>query len=278
LTGLPRHYAAARRSYADELVAAGRDFASSFGQTRLWTTLAVNDIAGRYRGSILGPLWITLAQAAFVAGVAIVYGDLMHVSVEKYVPWMATGVVMWTLISGMIMESSDAFIAGSVIIRQTSIPLPLFVWRVVCRSLLNFAHQIVVIFAVAVWFHYLLKIQLPMFVLGFLLVLVNITWISFMAAIVSARFRDVQQIVTTALQLIFFISPVIWIPNEMGGVRGNLLRANPVYHMLEVTRTPLIGHQADWHSVMFLVVMGVVGWLVTFLLYGAVRRRIVHYL
>jgi lipopolysaccharide transport system permease protein len=278
LTSLPRHYAAARRSYADELVSAGRDFANSFGQTRLWTALAVNDIAGRYRGSILGPLWITLAQAAFVAGIAIVYGDLMHVAVEKYVPWMATGVVMWTLISGMILESADAFTAGAVIIRQTSIPLPLFVWRVVARNLLNFAHQLVVILVVAVWFHYLLKIQLPQFLLGFFLVLLNITWMSFAAAVIAARFRDVQQIIVTALQLIFFISPVIWIPNEMSGMRGGLLRANPVYHMLEVTRTPLIGQHADWHSFLVLAIMGLVGWLLTFLLYGAVRRRIVHYL
>jgi ABC-type polysaccharide/polyol phosphate export permease len=278
LTPLPRHYAAARRSFADELLAAGRDFGNSFQQSRLWTTLAINDIAGRYRGSILGPFWITLAQAVFVFGISIVYGDLMHVSVEKYVPWMASGVVMWTLISGMIMESSDAFISGAIIIRQTALPLPLFVWRVACRSLLNFAHQIVVVLAVAVWFHYLLQIQYAQFMLGLLLVLFNITWMSFIAAIVSARFRDVQQIITTAMQLVFFISPVIWIPGEMSGARGLLLRSNPIYHMLEVTRTPLIGRPGDWHSFLVLAVMGVVGWLFTFLVYGAVRRRIVHYL
>jgi lipopolysaccharide transport system permease protein len=278
LTRLPRHYAAARRSYADEIAAAGRDFANSFAQARLWSTLAVNDIAGRYRGSILGPFWITLAQAAFVAGIGIVYGDLMHVSTEKYVPWMASGVVMWTLISSMIMESADAFVAGSAIIRQTSIPLPLFVWRVVARNLLNFAHQIPVVLAVALWFHYVLEIKLLYFLAGFVLVLLNVSWISFASAIVAARYRDVQQVINTGLQLVFFISPVIWIPNEMSGVRGNLLRMNPIFHMLEVTRTPLIGRVPDTHSYVVLAVMALVGWVVAFALYGAVRRRIVHYL
>jgi lipopolysaccharide transport system permease protein len=278
LTRLPRHYAAARRSYADELAAGVRDFVNSFQQTRLWTTLAVNDIAGRYRGSILGPFWITLAQGAFVMGIGLVYGDLMHVSVEKYVPWMATGVTMWTLISGMILEGADAFVSGAAIIRQTSIPLPLFIWRVVCRNLLNFAHQIIVVLAVAIWFHYIFKINLPMFLLGFLLVVINIAWISFASAIVCSRYRDVQQMVNSALQVIFFISPVIWIPREMSGLRGNLLRANPIFHMLDVTRNPLLGLPASWHSILFLVVMGAVGWTLTFGLYSAVRRRIVHYL
>jgi ABC-type polysaccharide/polyol phosphate export permease len=278
LTRLPRHYAAARRSFLDELAAAGRDFANSFGQTRLWTTLAVNDIASRYRGSILGPMWITVAQAVFVAGISLVYGDLMHVSIEKYVPWMASGIIMWTLISGMIQESTEAFVAAATIIRQTSIPLPLFIWRVVFRGILNFAHQIVVVVAVAIWFHYLSRIQYLQFLLGLVVVLLNLTWVCFAAAIVSARFRDVQQMITAALQLIFFISPVIWIPGEMNGLRGNLLRMNPVYHMLEVTRTPLIGQHGDWNSFLILAVTGVIGWAATFLLYGSVRRRIVHYL
>jgi lipopolysaccharide transport system permease protein len=278
LTRLPRHYAAARRSYADELGAAARDFVTSFQLTRLWSTLAVNDIAGRYRGSILGPFWITLSQIAFVAGIGLVYGDLMHVSVEKYIPWMATGVTLWTLISGMIMEGSTAFIEGSSMLRQTSLPMPLFVWRTVCRTLLNFAHQLVVIIGVAVWFHYLLKINVPMFVLGFALMLLNITWITFAAAIICARYRDVQQMIASVLQITFFVSPVIWIPSELSGAKGSLMKLNPVFHMLDVTRNPLIGLPAHWDSMLYLVIMGAVGWVVTFGLYGAVRRRIVHYL
>jgi lipopolysaccharide transport system permease protein len=278
LTRLPRHYAAARRSYADELASAARDFASSFQLTRLWSTLAVNDIAGRYRGSVLGPFWITLSQIAFVAGIGLVYGDLMHVSVEKYIPWMATGVTLWTLISGMILDGCTAFIEGSSMLRQTSLPMPLFIWRIVCRNLLNFAHQIVVIIGVAVWFHYLLKINLPMFALGFLLLLLNLTWMTFAAAVICARYRDVQQMISSALQIIFFISPVIWIPNEMSGLKSSLLRVNPVFHMLDVTRNPLIGLPAHWDSVIYLAIMAAVGLLLTFCLYGAVRRRIVHYL
>ena len=78
-----RHYAAARVSYARELAASFGDFAESFRRSRLWTTLAINDIAGRYRGSVLGPFWITLTTAAFVAGIGVVYAELMNVSVQK---------------------------------------------------------------------------------------------------------------------------------------------------------------------------------------------------
>lgn len=278
MTRLPRYHAAARRSFSSELVSAAQDFANSFRQWHLWSVLAVNDIMGRYRGSLLGPFWITLSNAAFILGVGLVYGELMHVSTEKYVPWIATGVTLWNLIVSTIQEGGDAFVQGALIIRQSSLPLPVFVWRVVLRSLINFAHQVVVIFVVALWFHYLTKINLPMAMLGLLLVLLNISWISFVAAIVAARFRDVQQVIATVLQLVFFVSPVIWIPAETSGGRGLLLRTNPVFHMLDVTRNPLLGLPAHRQSVEFLLIMGLSGWVVAFFFYTAVRRRIVHYL
>jgi ABC-type polysaccharide/polyol phosphate export permease len=278
LTRLPRHYVAARRSFASELAAAGQDFVQSFQQWPLWKTLAFNDIVSRYRGSILGPFWITLTTTAFVVGISLVYGSLMHVPTEKYVPWMATGVVIWNTMATTLIESGDAYITSSAIIRAGSLPLPMFVWRVIFRNILNFGHQIIVILGVAVWFHYLLKINLPMALAGFALMLLSISWMGFFAAIAAARFRDIQQVIGTLLQLVFFVSPVIWIPNEMRGARSILLQSNPFYHLLEVTRQPLLGQPVPIGSILFLLVFGAVGWLITFLLYASVRRRIVHYL
>jgi ABC-type polysaccharide/polyol phosphate export permease len=238
----------------------------------------VNDIAARYRGSILGPFWITISTIAFVVGIGIVYGDLMHVSTEKYVPWMATGVVVWNMISITINEGAEAFLQGSQIIRQTSIPLPLFVWRVVLRNILNFGHQVVVILGVAIWFHFVTKMNVPLALVGLVLVMVNMAWMSFVAAILSARYRDVQQVIVTVLQLVFFVSPVLWIPNDLRGVRSLLLTGNPVFHMLAVVRDPLLARPANWTNYLVLIVMAAAGWAATLSLYAVVRRRIVHYL
>jgi ABC-type polysaccharide/polyol phosphate export permease len=272
LTRLPRHYVAARGSFASELAAAGRDFVQSIQLWHLWTTLAFNDILSRYRGSILGPFWITLSTGVFVIG------SLMHVPTEKYVPWMATGVVIWNFISSTILESGDTFIQSAVIIRSGSLPLPIFVWRVICRSIVNLAHQITVIVAVALWFHFLLKINLPMFISGMVLVIVNVSWVSFFTAIAAARFRDIQQVNASLIQLVFFISPVIWIPNDMSGIHSIVLNLNPVYHLLNVTRNPILGMAVPLNSIVFLLGMAVVGWALSFMLYASVRRRIVHYL
>jgi ABC-type polysaccharide/polyol phosphate export permease len=277
LTRPIRHYAAARGSYSRELVAASGDVVESFRRHRLWSALALNDIAGRYRGSVLGPFWITLTTAAFVIGIGVVYADLMHVPPEKYVPWMATGIVIWNMCVQMITEGANAYIEGTPIIQATSIPLPVFIWRVILRGLINFAHQLPVVLGVAIFFHYFLTINLPMFVVGLLLLVLNTTWMAFFAAMISARFRDMQQVIATVLQLLFFLSPVIWIPSEMSKV-SKVLQLNPFYHLLDVTRSPLMGHPVSLYSLGYLVIMAVAGWIVTFGLFAVVRRRIVHYL
>lgn len=275
MTRLPRHYAAARTSYAGELVNAFKDFLASFGQVRLWSTLAFNDILARYRGSILGPFWITLSSAVFTVGIGLTYAKILKVPSETYVPWIGTGVIIWNLISAAILEGGDAFTSSAPIIRQTNIPLPVFLWRVMLRTIIVLAHQVVIVVAMAIYYNYWARINVPVAAAGLLLVLVNLAWIAFAVGIVAARFRDLQQVNTSVLQLAFFLSPVIWIPS---GEASDLLKLNPIFHMLDVTRNPLIGLPADLGSFAYLLTMAIVGWVCAFMLFATTRRRIVHYL
>jgi ABC-type polysaccharide/polyol phosphate export permease len=108
-------------------------------------------------------------------------------------------------------------------------------------------------------------------------VLVNLTWIALASGIISARFRDVPQIVTAVVQVAVFITPVFWRPETIKSHRF-VLDGNPFYHMLEVTRRPLLGEPVSPHSYLMLAAMAVVGWVFAFVLFARTRRRVVHYL
>jgi ABC-type polysaccharide/polyol phosphate export permease len=277
LSAFPRYYAAASSSFADEFKGACRDIVSSFKDTRIWFALGLNDVVARYRGSILGPFWITLTTAVFVLGIGFLYAELMKVSIDRYLPWMTTGLVVWNLISQTVLEGADAFVAASDVLRQTALPAPLFVWRVIWRNVLTFVHQLPVLVIVGLKFGYLLHVQLGEAVIGFVLVVANISWFALAFAAICARFRDLKQILASLIQLLFFLSPVLWIPSEMRGLGGRLLALNPIVRMLDVLRGPLIGEHFHLHSVLVLVVMGLAGWILTLAFLAKVRRRIVHY-
>ena len=277
MSALPKYYAAARASFGDEFKNACNDLVKSFKDTRIWFALGLNDVVARYRGSVLGPFWITLTTAVFVLGIGFLYAGLMKVAIDRYIPWMTTGLVVWGLISQVALEGADAFVSASDVLRQAALPAPLFVWRVIWRNVLTFVHQLPVLIIVGFWFGYLLHVRLGEAAIGFVLVLVNISWFALAFAAICARFRDLKQILASLIQLLFFLSPVLWIPSEMRGVGGQLMALNPIVHMLDVLRGPLIGDPFHLHSVIYLLVSGAAGWAFTVIFLAKIRRRIVHY-
>jgi len=244
---------------------------------RLWTSLAVHDIASRYRGSVLGPFWITVTMAAMIGGVGLMYSQLLNLSLAEYVPWLATGIVFWTLFSQVITEGCDSFIGSGVIIKQTAIPMFSFIARMLTRNLINFAHQVIIVAAVLIWSGLWRHSDPLLSLLGLVLVLVNLSWLALLTGIVSARFRDVPQIINALVQISLFLTPVFWRPESIRSHRF-ILTGNPFHHMLEVTRRPLLGEPVQPESYVILIVMALAGWAVAFSLFSRSRRRVVHYL
>jgi ABC-type polysaccharide/polyol phosphate export permease len=160
---------------------------------------------------------------------------------------------------------------------QTSLPMFTFVWRTVLRNLITLAHHMVIVLGVLIFFGYWQVMNLPLALLGLLFLVVNAAWISLLASICSARFRDVPQIVISVMQFALFMTPVFWRPE--GKLVGHaVLEANPFYHMLQAVRGPLMGKPVELDSYLFLGVMAVLGWAFAFTVFSRTRRRIVHYL
>lgn len=254
-----------------------RDLRASFQRIGLAWSLASHDVVSRYRGSILGPFWITLSMGLMVAGIGLLNARLFHASLHDFIPYVASGIVFFGAISGIINEGCETFVQASGMLSQTSLPMFTFVWRTVMRNLINLGHNVVIIVAVLIWFGFWRVANLPVAVLGLLMLLVNSAWVSMLVAIASARFRDIPQIVGSVMQFALFMTPVWWQSSRLGSAHL-LLLLNPFYHMLEAVRAPLLGEHVAPHTYSFLAAMAVVGWGVTFLVFTRTRRRIVHYL
>lgn len=270
-------YLSGRSGFGSDLAEAAVDMVGALGRWRLWTSLALHDIAARYRGSMLGPFWITVTMAAMIVGVGILYSQLFNQELSEYVPWLACGLVFWSLFASVVTEGCDSFISSGPIIKQTALPMLTFIGRMITRNLITFAHQVVIVAVVVVYYGLWSKSDLLLCLAGFLLVMVNLTWLALICGIVSARFRDVPQIVAALVQVAMFLTPVFWRP-EIIKRHVFMLHGNPFYHMLEVTRRPLLGEPVAMDSYLILMASAVVGWAVAFLLFARTRRRLVHFL
>lgn len=255
-----------------------RDLRNSFGKLGLAWSLAWHDIVSRYRGSVLGPFWITLSMGLMVLGIGFLYANLFAIPLNKFLPFVALGIVFFGVMTGMINEGCDTFVQASGMLSQTSLPMLMFVWRTVFRNLINLAHHLVIVVAVLLFYEYWRVANVPLALIGVVLMVVNAAWLSLLVGIASARFRDIPQIVVSVMQFAIFMTPVFWLPDRFSKQHQIVLDLNPFYHLLEAVRAPLLGQSVSLHTYAVLVGMAVGGWLLTFALFARTRRRIVHYL
>jgi len=267
-----------RRGALFEFNMALQDLRNSGRRLGLAWSLALHDVMSRYRGSILGPFWITLSMGFMVLGIAFLYATLFNVSVQEYLPMVALGIVFFGVISGMITEGCDTFINAAGMLSQTSLPMFTFVWRTVLRNLINLAHHLVIVVAVLLVFGIWRHTNLFAALAGLFFLVANASWISMLVAIAAARFRDVPQVVTSVMQFAAFVTPVFWPADRLTGPKRIVLDVNPIHHMLEAVRAPLLGKAVEPATYLLLAVIAVLGWLATFSLFSVTRRRIVHYL
>ena len=266
-----------RRGALFELQMALRDLRLSGGRLDLAWSLAWHDVTSRYRGSILGPFWITLSMGLMVMGIGVVYANLFGITLKDFLPLVALGIVFFGTISGTITEGCETFVSAAGMLSQTSLPMFTFVWRTVFRNIINLCHHLVIVVAVLVYYGYWRVANAPVAAIGLVFLVLNAAWISMLAAIACARFRDIPQIIVSVMQFAIFVTPVFWPVNRLGR-HHIVLDLNPFYHMLEAVRAPLMGGVVAPHTYLFLGLFAVAGWTLTFSLFAYTRRRIVHYL
>lgn len=254
-----------------------RDLRNSFQRIGLAWSLAWHDVASRYRGSVLGPFWITLSMGLMVLGIGFLYASLFDLPLNEFLPYVALGIVFFGVLTGTVNEGCDTFVLASGMLSQTSLPMLTFVWRTVFRNLINLGHHLVIVIGMLAFYGYWQTANVPLAVVGVVLMLLNAGWMSLLAAIASARYRDIPQIVASVMQFAIFMTPVFWMPSRFGK-HQIFLDLNPFYHLLQAVRAPMLGQTVQLHSYVVLVVMAIVGWLVSFAIFARTRRRLVHYL
>jgi ABC-type polysaccharide/polyol phosphate export systems, permease component len=268
-------YDSGDRSQAER---AWEDLLEGGGRWRLWSKLGWHDIRKRYRRSVLGPFWLTLSMAVMVASLGLIYGTLFRLDLENYLPFLAIGLATWTFIASFLNEGCTSFIDLEPLIKNVRIPMSLHILRVLWRNLIIYVHNIVIFAGVAVIFGIWPGVGgILLAVAGLGLLLVNAGWIMLLCGIICTRFRDVPPIVASVIQLLFFVTPVMWKP-ELLGDRRYLMALNPLYHLIEAIRAPLLGQLPGWENWAVGLLLAVAGWAFTFAVFARFRKRIAYWL
>ena len=215
------------------------DLATGFARWRLAAALARLDVRNRYRGSVLGPFWLSLSTAVMVVALGLLYSTLFALPLDEYLPYLAVSLIVWNLISQTVTEACDSLTSAEGIIRQLPLPYTVHALRCVFRNAAVAAHSLPLILLVFLVFGHVPGPEALLALPGFFLVVANAFALAIVLGMVCARFRDIPPIIANVLQLAFFMSPVLWKP-ELLGDKQAWLPLNPFYVLMEVVRGPLV--------------------------------------
>ena len=256
---------------------AGRDLIDGLRCWPLWFIMGWYDIKQRYRRSTLGPFWLTLSMAVLIGSLGILYARLFKMEIDQYLPFLCLGLLIWNLISTMLTEGCAAFIQAERLIKQIRTPLSVHIYRLIWRNLIIFAHNLIVYLGVAVLFGIWPGAKALLFIPGLAVVLLNAIWAALLVAVVCTRFRDVPQIVSTLVQVAFFLTPVIWMP-ELLKDQAWIVQWNPFFAFVDLMRAPLLGQDPEPFSWIAALIVTAIGGTVTFAVFRRFRSRIAYWL
>ncbi len=213
------------------------------GGLRLWRlawALGWLDIRLRYRGSMLGPFWLTISTGVMVGALGLLYSTLFKIDLRDYLPFLALSQVLWGFLAAVVSEACTVFTDAEGVIRSVRMPFFVFSLRALIRNVIALGHNIVVIVVVFAIFSMWPGTAAFMAIPGLLLWVVDALALTLLLGAFCARFRDIQPIVNSVMQIAFFMTPVIWKPNQLDPSSIEALAFNPFYDLLDIVRGPIL--------------------------------------
>jgi ABC-2 type transport system permease protein/lipopolysaccharide transport system permease protein len=252
------------------------DASSGLALWPLWVRLGWYDILQRYRRSVLGPFWLTASMAIMVISLGVIYAELFNTSIDKFLPFLCVGLLVWNFISSFLTEGGTLFTGAESHIKQIRLPYSVYVYRSCWSKLVIFAHNFVIYFGVLLYFRIWPGAIALLAVPGLLLLLVNGALASLYIGMLSARFRDVPQLINSVVQIIFFLTPIMWKP-ELLQTRSYVMGFNPFFHLVEIVRAPLLGNLPSPANYLVVLLITVINFIVVGAFFARFRSRISYW-
>lgn len=242
-----------------------------------WIALACSDMSERYHRAKLGILWASLSILIFVGAVSPIYANLFNVELSAYALHLMLGLMIWNFLFTVVMESTKEFIVGKDLVSSFRMGFTSLVARVVARNVLVFFYQFLaflgVSFALGNYPTMAWLIGLP----GLVIVIVVGFFLGLLIGVIATRYRDLAELFNNLFRLIFFATPVMWMPNLKPDLQW-VVQWNPYFYLIEWVRAPLTNQALPEFA--FVATFIILSFTAVFasLLFVKLRRRLAFWL
>lgn len=247
-----------------------------FTRSRTWRALAMADIRSKYRRTVLGPWWITVSNGIFALIIGTVSGRFLGSDMSVYLPFFIVGMTIWGFISSVAIESCMTLVQSGGLIKATNMPLAIYVMRMVQRNFIIFLHNSAIIPLVWLVYPWHVGAYSLLSIVGFFEVYVCVACAAVTLGIACTRYRDIPPVVAAVVQVLFFVSPIIWQPEQLRGGH-EVLVYNPIAHLLATARDPLLNKGVPMESWIIATLTVLISVLIASGVYARYKKRVVYW-
>ena len=199
----------------------------------IWSHLGFRDLRVRYAQTLFGPWLSTVALAAMLLGTSLAVGVLAGTPFREHLSVIAVSLALWMFASNAIIESAELYEVERGLLLNSRISSTVLVFRLLWRNLLVGFHNLPVVVVASGFSSGLAMFRALIFPFALVVTAVMIAGPVFLVARVCLRRRDVARVVPAVVQVLFFVTPILWVPST--SALGNALAAiNPLAWPLEI--------------------------------------------
>jgi ABC-type polysaccharide/polyol phosphate export systems, permease component len=204
------------------------------------------ELASRFSRSRLGGLWMLFHSLAQTAIYAFVLSSVMASRLPGidnrfgYAIYLLAGMLCWTLFAEVVTRGMTVFIDNAELIKKMDFPhlaLPLIALGVAVAGYLMLLAATLLIFALL---GHLAWAQLPWLLPLTLLTLLVAGALGLLVGVINVFVRDIGQLMTIVIQLLFWFTPVIYHVEILPQVLQSLVQFSPIFHLVEMYHAVLV--------------------------------------
>ena len=246
-----------------------------FYNRKLIFDLAKNDFKTKYAGSYLGIIWAFVQPVVTVLLYWFVFekglraqGINTKAGIEiPFVLWLIAGLVPWFFFQDAVNGASNTLLQYNYLVKKVVFKISILPIVKIISAF--FVHAFFIIFMLALYsvsgyFPGITAVQIVYYSLCTFVLALGIGYIT---CAVVVFFRDLTQIIGIVLQVLMWMTPIMWNMEgmELSPVLTTIFKLNPMYYIVNGYRSALINHTWFWNYPNQTLYF----WIVTMLIFGA---------
>lgn len=208
--------------------------------------MVIKDIKSRYAGSLFGPLWIIATPLYQILLYTFLFSVILRMRFEEgsgtssFVVYLLAGLIPWLFFAEATTRGISTFIDNAHIIKKVRFPMEVCVATVIISSAVTFLVYMLFYLIMLIAMGILNYHTLPLFILPIIIEVLLIAGLSFGLGSIAVFFRDTTQAIVMILNLVFFLTPIVYPASAIPEKLRWLFNVNPFYFIVEISRNVLV--------------------------------------